>query len=201
MEDKKDILKNLKKLEKPSVPSSFFETFSDDLMAKISENESGLNILQKTVKPELSESFLDGFAKGISEKVTSNETQLEERAVPVLRLKLVGFVSAIAACLSVMYLVIPAENNQTAQIEIENETLAVDEAISDDDLLAYIDADDMIEYILEEKIEIGSTTQNLEIIKNSPTETSSDLEELDEEDILYYLEEDFDELYLEDIEL
>lgn len=204
MKENKDILNHLNKRPKPALPKDFFENFSDDLMAKISEDESGLNELHKTTKPDVPAKFFENFAENITSQVVTDDStkSKSKQSVQVISLKIFGFVSAVAACLLVMFLL---NNNNPANTELSdnvNSATSTEEEISDEELLAYFDESDLVDYILEEDIaytldEESTTDENTE----TNNTTSTDLEDLNEEDILYYLQDDIDDIYLDDIEL
>lgn len=175
MENKKNILDELNKREKPSVPNGFFENFSDELMAKIAEQESGLGDLKKTAKPEVPAGFFEGFTPDIPKSGGA-----PTRSTRVYILRAAGFASAIAACLLVMFYLMPNDGNES-DLSYTSDTTISEDNVSDEELLAYVDGDDILDFIVNnEDIEIDDETTTQE-----------------DEDVFYYLEEDIEDLYLE----
>jgi hypothetical protein len=201
VKENKNILNNLNKRQKPEAPKDFFENFSDNLMAKISESDSGLTNFKKTTKPDVPVGFFESFAKDITQQTNDQIPIEQDQPTRIIRMKVMGFVSAVAACLLVMFLVMPTDDKELANTNTENEVRPLNESISDEDLMAYVDADDIIDYILDENIEIGNSDENSETTKVSPSTSSSELEDLGDEDIFYFLEDDIDDLYFDDFEL
>ena len=214
MEANKDILDNLKKGQKPEVPKDFFENFYDELMAKIAEEESGLANFQKTTKPDVPAEFFSNFAQnitGLSEdkQQTSTEQPIEQaKPTRIINLKIVGVIATAAACLLVMFQIV--RNNTNEPTDCCDEPVAETASITDEDLLAFLDEDDIIDYMVDEEIEL---TSDVDIDEISTTETSNtntpenneessnSLDELDDEDILYFFEDDLDDINLEDLDL
>ena len=106
-------------------------------------------------------------------------------------MKVVGFVSAVAACLLVMFYVMPNnESEETAEVEPVIETTAeplnLAETITDDEYLAFLDGDDVVDFIIEnEDIELDTEVDGID--------------DLDEDDAFYYLDEDIDDLYYDEL--
>ncbi|MBD3638774.1 MAG: hypothetical protein HUJ25_15580 [Crocinitomicaceae bacterium] len=203
MKEKKNILDHLKKRQKPDVPKDFFENFSDDLMAKIEEEESGLKNFQKTTKPDVPAEFFENFAQNITQKVSNSEETNKPR---VIRLKVIGFVTAVAACLLVFFLIKPDNTTPTADNTQDQNNTENAEPISDEVLMAFVDENDIVDFILEEEIDLSENQVEVNLDENTEDKnasggTNSDLDELDQDDIYQYLEEDLDNIYLEDLEL
>ena len=206
MEEKKNILNDLHKHQKPEVPQGFFENFSDELMAKIAEQESGLNAFQKTTKPDVPAEFFETFAKNITTPSEDGQQTGEQQPTEqvkrsrVISLRVVGIISAAAACLLVMFLLKPEDTNvEVASTETE---MSSESEISDEELLAYVDENDIIDYILDEEIEIEETSATESTNESSiETESTEQLEDLNDEDILYYFEGDLDDINIEDLDL
>lgn len=208
MEENKNILDDLKKRQKPEVPKGFFDNFYDELMAKIAEEESGLVDFQKTTKPDVPAEFFSNFAQDITSQTGKEEpVKPAKQASRIINLKIVGVITAAAACLLVMFfLVPPKDTDNVAQTNVQ-EPIEEVVNISDEDLLAYVDEDDIIDYILEEDIQVmESDTKEEEsniTTDDNTVEDSNDeqFEDLNEEDILYYFEDELDDINLDDLEL
>ena len=202
MEENKNILDELKKRQKPQVPQGFFENFYEELMAKIAEKESGLDAFQKTTKPDVPTGFFENFAENITQQTSEQEPIEQANPTKIFTLRVVGIVSAAAACLLVMFLLAPPTTDDQMADELRG-VPPKEEAISDEDLLAYVDENDIIDFILEEEISVEDAESTIE---ETTTETETEeavdqLDDLDEEDILYYLEDDLDDINLDDLEL
>ena len=208
MEENKDILNHFKKRKKPTVPEGFFEQFYDELMAKIAEKESGLDAFQKSSPPDVPADFFENFAKKIPAKTPSDNTN---QRTQVFNLKVIGVIASAAACLLIMFQLI-----QFDQTEVETPSASTNEQTiyTEEDLLAFVDEDDIVNYIIEEDVELSNEimiddlvgeddSNQKEKTNQTTTDTSSDtdLDELNDEDILYYLEDDLDDINLDDLEL
>ena len=213
MEEDKDILNHLKKASKPDVPEGFFENFYDELMAKIAEQESSLNNFQKTTKPDVPTGFFEKFSQEMHQqtseqkptaqvKAAHEDALVGNRSVRIINLKRIGIITAVAACLLVVFLILPPKTNETAKNETESTQLPVEEAaLSHEDLYTYVDEHDIIDYILEEDIELVGTTNENTTTKTSTQASVDNSDELDEDDIFFYLEEDLDDINIDDLEL
>ena len=174
MEENKDILNNLKKTKTPEVPEGFFENFSDDLLSKISDSDNDINKIKKTDKVSVPDGFFENFSDNLMEKI-NDSTPNKGR---IITLKVMGFVSAVAACLLVMFTVMPNdEEKETAETAVEN----VQEIMSDDELMAYMDEEEIIDFIIE--------NEDIDL---------EDASTVEDEDVFYFLEEDIEEYYLEE---
>lgn len=176
MSEEDNILNKLLKAKKPDVPKGFFENFSDDLSAKISEDEAGLHKFKKSSKPEVPSGFFDAF----EQKMVTNTSNQPASKSTIIRLKVIGFASAIAASLLIMFYFLPVdEQTQTSDIEPINAA----KTISEEDLLAFVDGDDILDFVLE----------------NEDINIESDIQSDEDEDIFYFLEDNIEDLYFEEL--
>lgn len=135
-----NILSQLKKAKLPSVSFGFFDTFSDDIMYLIDleENTSGLlNELDLKRFKNDSENNLNVDFEGFS----SNEFVVVDLPVKSNKTKsLLLWTSGIAACFllyfATPFLTYPSEIAETVS--------------SEELLLAYLDEDDMVDFILDD---------------------------------------------------
>lgn len=186
MEDKKDIFDEFGKRKKPSVPEGFFDSFSDKLMDKISEEESPLASITKSDKPEVPVGFFENFADKVSTEIQKQES-VEDKPSRIISLKVMGFVTAVAACLLVMFAILPSDDEPVVatidEVEELDEQMNLAETVTDDEYLAFLDGDDVIDFIIE----------------NEDIEIEDDASSEEDEDVFYYLEEDLEEYYLDEL--
>ncbi|MCB9222647.1 MAG: hypothetical protein H6582_00610 [Crocinitomicaceae bacterium] len=173
MENNKDILDGLKKSQKPEVPHGYFENFSDELMAKIAEKESGLDQFNKVSKPTVPDQFFENFSAELMAKIDP----VQEKPSRVIAIKIFGFVTAVAACLLVMFTLLPNDVN-TSEAAETNATVT-EETITTDELMAFVDEDHIVDFIIENE------DINLEM-------------ESTDEDVYYIIEEDIEDYYFEE---
>lgn len=179
MEEKFNILDQLKKTAKPSVPEGYFENFYSKLELEGDFNESAIG-LNKKDKPEVPSDFFANFSADLMDKIKEqeDETAEPERVWP---LKLVGFVTAVAACALIFFMLKPTNEGQTLAETVDNEVTETEEQHVDT-YLAYLDEDEIVDFLLE----------------NDDIEIANEFTEA-EEDEYYFLEEDIEELYREDL--
>jgi hypothetical protein len=154
MKEEKDILNNLKRTDKQSVPEGFFDSFSDNLMSKL-ENNSFLENLQKNKKPEIPTGFFDSFANDILMKV--EETPIKKTKIISIRLILAG---ASIAAMFTLFIFNTNYKSDPIIARIVTEEIMVDEMVDEmevedlDDYLAYIDESTIIDFIVEHDLNI-----------------------------------------------
>ena len=174
MKENNNILDSLKKRNKPEVPQGFFENFSENLAANLSE-QSGLEDVTKANKSEVPEGFFENFSSDLMNKIEAQE----KKPSKIISFRFIGYAVAIAASLLILFTVLPKDevslSDNTSDVKVET----VDE-FTDEDYLAFIDEDEMIDFIIE--------NEDIEIDESSDEEA---------EDVFYLLEEDLEELYLE----
>lgn len=175
MEEKYNILDQLKRTAKPEVPEGFFERSPSKILGQIEGLSDDIQI-QKRKQAEVPADFFENFSGNLMEKIKSEESAQSE-PTRVWPMKLVGFVTAVAACALIFFIVQPSEEEEalaetTTEYEVEDENV--------DSYLAYLDEDEIVDFLLEnEDIEIGDELTE------------------EEEDEYYFLEEDLEELYFE----
>ena len=218
MEEKKDILNQLKKSAKPELNADFFDQFPSKMMSLISDdseaNKEDLE-LKKTNKPEVPTGFFDQFSDKLMQKIQEEETEKEvsspildqlilsaKPAVPkdyfenfqpqttekestpkkgrIIQLRYLAAAASVAAVIALFFYLLPGDetNDETQYSSAETQEEISEETY--DIYLAYMDEEDIVEYIIENDIEL---------------EGESD--ELDEEELFDSWGNDFEEFYLE----
>lgn len=175
MEANYDILNQLKKTARPEVPENFFNSFHSKLTEKI--ESSGLDV-KKNDLPEVPKDFFANFSSDLMNKIESEETD-QQTPVRVWPMKLIGFVSAVAACALIFFMIQPEDETEFAQITTDSDQIEEEQV---DSYLAFLDEAEIVDFLME----------------NEDIEITDELTD-DEEDEYYFLEEDLEELYLEDL--
>jgi hypothetical protein len=201
MEEKYEILNGLKKRAKPSVDAGFFESFLAKVLALISKDISSDTSelgLAKTKKPNVPDGFFENFSDKFMQKIHAEEEeertileQLVLRAKPkvpvgyfdnfeverptgrLIQLKYLWAAVSIAAVFTLLLWVIsdPVNGNGTDEYAVlENE--------AKEELLAYSHESEIIDYIIENDIEIDLDGE----------------QEVDEEDLFDFYGSDFNVL-------
>jgi hypothetical protein len=160
VEKNKNILNQLKKNNKPNVPEGFFNHFTDDLMSKIESEKSILDAIKKTDKPKVPNSFFDNFAENLP-----IENKKKGRIIP---LKTVVVFGAIAASLLLIF-VLNWNSNNKQNIANNNKVIETDSIVDksymqkdeDEIYLAYFTEDDIVDFIIENKINIDDNDFDL----------------------------------------
>jgi hypothetical protein len=138
MSKEDNILDQLKKTERPSVPNGYFDNFASSL--KLDEEETSfLEALPKSEKPKLSTDFFDNFSTDIITKLD------KPKKGKVISLKqIVMTIASVAAIVSVVFLMTKTSNTD-AIAEVEYNT---------EEYLAFIDLDESeyIDFIIENNI-------------------------------------------------
>ena len=145
MKEEKDILNNLKRTDKQSVPEGFFDSFSDNLMSKIND-DSFLELLPKNEKPEVPNGFFDSF---------SDEVIKSLDVTPVKKTKIISLrvIMAVASVAAVFAFVVFTTKQNTNPVVVET----VFEELTDDDFdeyLAYLDETTIVDFIIENDLNI-----------------------------------------------
>ena len=153
MAEKDNILSGLKPNEKPKVPQSFFEDFSNQMVQKIESEEGMLSTLSKSDKPSVDANFFENFADDVWSKVESKSDHKDAKP----KVKYLYWFSAAAAIL-ILCLFIPLH-----KASIEGEYALSELSIDDEDLLAYFSESEMIDYIVEasETVELNDEYDEL----------------------------------------
>lgn len=210
MIEKNTILSSLPLRTKPNVPDGFFEQFSADLMLKIEEETGFLGQLTKSKKPDLPDGYFDQLVNPIfSTESSFNLDELSKRNLPpipagyfdrfnsdllekikkeqkndsgrkgrIIPLRIIAAIGAVAASIAVIFSVVNSmySNKQIDAGLVETQT----EETLYDTYLTYLDEDEIIDYIIENDIEISDAD-----------------DPLNDDDYLDYSAEDVEEFYLE----
>jgi len=144
VKEDKNILNNLNRTEKPAVANRFFDSFSDGLIKKL-EEETLLTSLSKNTKPEAPNDFFDKFADEIIAKIQS------KNKFKIIPLRIFIAVASVAAVFAILILTNRDGQNQTNAI-VNNSI--VNSADENDDYLAYIDESILVDFIVENDIDI-----------------------------------------------
>lgn len=168
------------KMSKPSVPDGFFETFSDKLMAKIqSEEEAGVDLTEANTfmsqfklreKPSVPVGYFDSFADTVQQKPAARGRIISLRVMMTI---------TSAAAIFLLFMLVYNPNNNPSTLEGTDVT-AQNETENYDEYLAYLDEDEIIDYIIENDVELDG------------------YEASEEEEALYdIVGDDIEELYLD----
>jgi len=156
----KDILNHLKKHKKPNVPEGFFDNFADELMSKIENEKSILDSINKAEKPKVPEHFFDNFADSLPID--------DKKETKIISLKTVVIITAIAA--SFLLLFILNTNSQNPNVANKEQPKTLIDSIQtietttinqDDEYLAYLTEDDLIDFIVDNQIEVDENVFDL----------------------------------------
>lgn len=209
MTEKNDIVSFWKLRSKPTIPDGFFDQFSVDLMQKIEQESGFLGQLTKSKKPTLPDGFFDQLMNDmpVAESDFSLD-ELTKRDLPtlpvgyfdhfnaqlaetiqkdikttatksrVIPLRIIAAVSAVAASIVLVISVVNYSSN-SVESDIQVAELASEEEVYDA-YLTYLDEDEIIDYIVENDIEIGEGSDSVHV-----------------EDYLDYSAQDIEDFYLE----
>jgi hypothetical protein len=183
MEDQFDILDSLKKRKKPELPLGFFDTTTSNIMDKIDSDIKTVS-LNKNKSAIVPEGFFENFSANLMDQIKSDPRLKAEVEKPksVITLKILGFVSAVAACLLVFFMLDKSpESNKIAVVNTQEQE-SVDKLI-EEDYLAYLDEADLIDFLIE----------------NEDITLSTELSD-DEEAVYYLMSDDIEEIYLEELQ-
>ncbi len=164
IQNESGILGQLKKTEKPAIPEDFFANLTSSITAE--EPTFSVDELQKREKPTLPVNYFDQSTEQIMAAVKAEE---KKKGGKVINMRLVTIISAVAAAIAIIFTVInfsgPTKENGVAYDEIPKDSIP-QEVISTeddyDDYLAYLDEDEIIDYIIENDIEIEDSTEMVE---------------------------------------
>jgi len=184
IQDESGILGQLKKTEKPAVPENFFANLTSSIAAE--EPILSVDELQKREKPTLPANYFDQSMELIMAAVKA-EGQNKKKGGKVINMRLVTIISAVAAAIAIIFTVInfsgPTKengfaNDDTPMDSIPQEVISTEDDY--DDYLAYLDEDEIIDYIIENDIEIEDSIEMVEY-----------------EDYFDFSEEDIEDYYLD----
>lgn len=167
MKKEKEILNNLKRTERPSVPEGFFGSFSDKLMTKI-DNDSFLETLPKHNKPKVPKDFFESFSDKLIKEIESKNKVVKKTKIISMRLM---FAAASVAAIFAFFVLTTKQNTQPILVETVNEEL-LDEDF--DDYLAYLDESTIIDFIIENDLNIE---EELDIDESIYDEIESELDD------------------------
>jgi hypothetical protein len=183
IEQESGVLGQLKKAEKPAIPEDFFS----NLTASFSPEDSPFTLenLQKSKKPTLPVGYFDESADRIMEavKATNNE---DKKGGRIINMRMVRLISLVAATIAIVFTVIHFSSDPNDGFIVEdvpeNNIPEIELTVEDnyDDYLVYLDEDEIIDYIIENDIEIEDT-----------------VDVIDFEDYSDFSEEDIEEYYLD----
>ncbi len=147
MEKDKDILNQLKKTKKPNVPNDFFEQFTTKIMSEVKEEKSILNSIKKQEQPKVPAGFFDEFSDNL--KLNNN------RKSKIITLKYLTIITAIAASFLLIFIL---NFNSSTKTTEHHPNLLNDESTNyqEDEYLSYLDEDDLVEFIIENDININN---------------------------------------------
>ena len=130
------------------------------------------------------------------DKINEQETSKETPKTKIFSLRTFGIVAAVAACALLVFNLTPEDEvaqplaDNTDNTEVFEET---DESI-DEAYLAFLDEDEMIEFLIEnDDIELGQSEDE----EVSDSEIDEDL--YTDDDLYYLLGEDIEDYYLEEL--
>ncbi len=184
IQNESGILGQLKKTEKPGVPQDFFANLTSSIVAE--EPTFVVDELQKREKPTLPANYFDQNTERIMAAVKA-EGKDQKKGGKVINMRLVTIISAVAAAILIIFTVInfsgPTKengmaNDTTPKDSIPQEVISTEDDY--DDYLAYLDEDEIIDYIIENDIEIEDSTEIVEY-----------------EDYLDFSEEDIEDYYFD----
>lgn len=181
IEDESGILGELKKSEKPEVPQDFF----NELLSGLPENESTFNVeeLKKGKLPELPTDYFTKSEEQIMELIQQESSTKKGRIIPI---RIVAAVTTIAAVFAIIFMTVDFGNENSGNFAgtddpISSDTTGVITEENYDTYLTYLDESEIIDYIIENDIEIEDTTVQYD-------------------EYLDYSEDDLEDFYLDDIE-
>jgi len=161
IESESGILGQLKKSKKPGVPDGFFDNLLSGIEADANQKQEETYLvdqLNKRSLPEVPTNYFEQFENAILEKVQNMEDRSAKRG-RVISLRLITTITSIAAAIAIIFSIVDFSANDpqkgAAPIVEEANEMA-------DNYLAYMDEDELIDYIIEYDIEIDDTTDLIE---------------------------------------
>lgn len=208
MEEHFDIFSKLIKRRKPDLPEHFFENFQHSLSSKISDqNESDQLVFEKSKTPEVPVNFFRDFHANLQAEIESEAAFLDLKlkkankpAVPanyenefkesllkkihpknsrgrILKITFWSTAAAVAAGLTLLFTLNTEPTiNQTETLTETNSELTDEESL--DTYVAYLDEEELVDYIIENDIDMGQA------------ESESD-------DVYDYVSGDIEDIYLD----
>lgn len=191
MEHKYDILDSLVKSEKPEVPNGFFENFSASLDTHAIDESTSIGTTKKN-KPEVPKDFFENFSSQLMDKIEAEELNHESSESltkhPIFSIRNISIVTSIAACLIIGIFIFNQEDTIETDTNIvvaeseSNESVLTE---SDEAYLAFLDEDELIDFLIE----------NEDISLNETTDEEEDITE----DLYFMVDGEIEDFYLEDL--
>jgi hypothetical protein len=206
MEEKNDILSDWKLRSKPPIPVGFFDQFLIDLMNRINEESGFLGQLKKSKKPELPAGYFDTLPLSFESEPTSfSLDNLEKTDLPklppnyfedfeskimaavdqdkkgsvkrtrIIPMRVLAVITSVAAAILLIVSIIDFTTDPELVIPV-----AETEEDVYDTYLTYLDESDIIDYIIDNDIDLEDTTDQIQ-----------------DEDYFDYSEADIEDYYLE----
>jgi len=183
IESESGVLSQLQKTEKPDVPEGFFDKLLDGITSE--SNGFELDELKKKELATLPTNYFENSAETIMTLVSEEEHSETNKGGRIVPLRIATAIAAIAAVIAVVFMVVDfkSRGDHFAGNEYPDltDTITITTEENFDTYLTYLDESEIIDYIIENDIEIEDT-----------------LDQYDE--YLDYSEDDLDEFYLDDIE-
>lgn len=207
MEENSDIFSKLIKRRKPTLPDNFFQNFQSDLLSHLSDqNDSDKISFSKTKNPDVPVDFFKNFHATLADEIESsgafsdlNINKNKLPAVPsdfesefrknlmekirtkksrgrILKISFWSTATAVAAGLTLLFTLNTEPAPETPILTEENVTVADEESL--DTYVAYLDEESLVDYIIENDIDMGETEE-------------------DNEDVYDYVSSDIEDIYLD----
>ena len=155
MEEEYDIASKFLKSKKPLVPDGFFANFYNSIKDEIDAEDAFLNLnIVKRKKPSIPENFSVNFSSEIDKKITPKFKNHGR----VIRLSFISAVASVAAVLTILFYL--NQNNEPIQISNAVPTFQQDDEAFEA-YVAYLDEDEMIDYIVENDISVGESDDDI----------------------------------------
>jgi hypothetical protein len=160
----------LLKRQTPEAPADFFKTFHQNLHAEIESKSvfSDLN-LKKSGKPNVPENFEAEFKESLMKKIHQKPANSR-----ILRITFWSTAAAVAASLTLLFtLNTKSPSDQNEAITETNSELSEEESL--DTYVAYLDEEELVDYIIENEIDMGQTESESDEVYDY---VSSDIEDI-----------------------
>ncbi|MBK6950658.1 MAG: hypothetical protein IPH24_01065 [Crocinitomicaceae bacterium] len=142
----------LPKTKTPEVPAEFFKNFHANLQAEI-EGESAFAELKlkKTAKPTVPLNFESEFTESLMKKIRQKPSKGR-----ILKITFWSTAAAVAAGFTLLFTINPEPvTNQPETLTETNFELSEEESL--DTYVAYLDEEALVDYIIENDIDMGQT--------------------------------------------
>ncbi|GHC52968.1 hypothetical protein [Ulvibacter litoralis] len=143
-------MKNTKNIHGFKTPEGYFDSFEDDLFAKIASDE-----LPKKTGFKTPEGYFDSLEEDIMAKVVVSEVKeetlvKEPKVLPLFRKQTLAYVAAIAACFILVFSLVNQKESVSDQVN-KLQFAAVDTYIDDGNLA--IDSYDVVSLLTDDDID------------------------------------------------